>query len=43
LRGTREEPVKNVTNVRISNYPREQLTIGTARPASVGAIIAMKP
>jgi hypothetical protein len=43
LRGTLEEPVKSVTTVRISNYPREPLTIGTARPASVGAIIAMKP
>jgi hypothetical protein len=43
LRGTLEEPVKGVTNVRISNYPREPSTIGTARPASVGAIIGMKP
>lgn len=41
LCGTLEEPVKGITSVRISNYPREPLTVGTARPASVGAIIGM--
>lgn len=43
LRGTLEEPVKGMSEIRISNYPREPLTIGTARPASVGVIIGMKP
>ncbi len=43
LRGTLEEPVKGTTEIRISNYPREPLTVGTRRPASVGSIIGMKP
>jgi hypothetical protein len=43
LRGALEEPVKGTTEIRISNYPREPLSVGTARPAAVGAIIGMKP
>ena len=43
LRGTLEEPAKGVSEVRISNYPREPVVVGTARPASVGAIIGMRP
>ncbi len=43
LRGTLEEPVKGVQDVAISAYPRDKLEIGTARPASVGAIIGMRP
>jgi len=43
LRGILEEPVKGTTEIRISNCPREPLIVGTARPASVGAIIGMKP
>lgn len=43
LRGQFEEPVKGVSRLHISNYPREPLTVGSARPASVGAIVGMKP
>lgn len=43
LRGTLEEPVKGVRDVVLSLYPRDKLEVGTARPASVGAIIATKP
>jgi hypothetical protein len=43
LRGTLEEPVKGVHNAVISLYPEDKLQVGTARPASVGAIIAMRP
>jgi hypothetical protein len=37
------EPVRDVTDVEISMYPREPLVVGTARPASVGAIIQARP
>jgi hypothetical protein len=43
LRGTATEPVKGVTDVKISLYPRGQVEVGTARPASVGAIIQTRP
>jgi hypothetical protein len=43
LLGTLNEPVKGVTQVRISLYPREPVVIGSARPASIGAIIGLKP
>lgn len=43
LRGTLEEPVKGVQDVVISMYPRDKLEVGTAKPASVGATIGMKP
>jgi hypothetical protein len=43
LQGKVTEPVRDVTDVKISMYPREPLAIGTARPASVGAIIQAKP
>ena len=40
LRGTAQEPVKGVTDVKISMWPREKVEIGTARPASVGSVLA---
>ena len=43
LRGKLHEPVKGVTDLKVSLYPREPLTVGTVRPASVGAIIGAKP
>jgi hypothetical protein len=43
LQGKATEPVGGVSAVKISMYPREPLVIGTARPASVGAIIQAKP
>jgi len=43
LQGKATEPIRGVTDVKISMYPREPLVIGTARPASAGAIIQAKP
>jgi hypothetical protein len=43
LLGTATEPVRDVTNVRISMYPQDELRVGTARPAAVGAIIGARP
>jgi hypothetical protein len=43
LHGKFREPVKGVTDLKVSLYPREPLTVGTARPASVGSIIGAKP
>ncbi len=43
LSGTAAEPVKGVKDVRISMYPADKLEIGTARPASVGAVIGARP
>lgn len=43
LLGKLDEPVKGVTDVRISLYPREPVVIGTARPASIGAIVGKRP
>jgi hypothetical protein len=43
LRGTAKEPVKGVTDVKISMWPRENVQIGTARPASVGAVLDARP
>ena len=43
LRGTATEPVKGVTDVKISMWPRETVEIGTARPASVGAVLGARP
>jgi hypothetical protein len=43
LRGMATEPVRDVTGVRISLYARDDLQVGTARPASVGAVIGIRP
>lgn len=43
LRGTPDEPVRGVQEIVISMYPREKVEIGTARPASIGAVIEMRP
>ena len=43
LPGTATEPVKGVTDVKVSMYPRDTNEIGTARPASVAAIIGARP
>jgi len=43
LRGTTQEPVKGVTDVKISMWPRETVEIGTARPASVGSVLGARP
>ena len=43
LRGKATEPVKGVTDVKISLYPKDDMRVGTARPASCGAIIGAKP
>jgi hypothetical protein len=43
LRGTATEPVNGVTDVKISMWPRETPKVGTARPASVGAVLGAKP
>jgi hypothetical protein len=43
LRGVLTEPVKDVRDVVISLYPRDRMEVGTARPASCGAIIRARP
>ena len=43
LRGTLDEPVRGVQEIVISMYPRDKVEIGTARPASIGAVIGMRP
>ena len=43
LKGVLTEPVKNVRDVVISLYPKDTIKIGTARPASCGAIIRARP
>jgi hypothetical protein len=43
LRGKATEPVKDVTDVKISLYPKDEVQVGMARPASCGAIIGAKP
>jgi len=43
LRGTATEPVNGVTDVKISMWLRETPRVGTARPASVGAVLGAKP
>jgi len=43
LLGTATEPVRDVKNVRISMYPQDELRVGTARPAAVGAIVGARP
>jgi hypothetical protein len=43
LRGLLEEPIRNTKEVRISMYSEEKIQVGTARPASVGAVTQMRP
>ena len=43
LKGELTEPVKGVRDVVISLYPRDKMEVGTARPASCGAIIRARP
>lgn len=44
LRGTLEEPVKkDVQEVLFSVSPEEEVRIGTAQPAAVGAILGLRP
>ena len=43
LKGVLTEPVKNVRDVVISLYPKDKMEVGTARPASCGAIIRARP
>lgn len=43
LRGRLEEPVNGVATVTLSIYPREPQTFGPVRPASVGAVIGLRP
>ena len=43
LRGTLDEPVRDVRDVAFSLYPDAQVVIGTARPAAVGSIIHVRP
>jgi hypothetical protein len=43
LNGVLTEPLKEVRDVVISLYPRERMEVGTARPASCGAIIRARP
>ena len=43
LRGVLTEAVKDVRDVQISLYPRDKMEVGTARPASCGAIIRARP
>lgn len=42
VRGTLEEPVKSVHDVLFSLYPVDELRLGPARPAGIGAIIGLK-
>jgi hypothetical protein len=43
LRGAATQPVREVRDVVISTYPVDAPQIGTARPASVGAVIQARP
>jgi hypothetical protein len=43
LRGRATKPVNGVTDVKISMWLRETPNVGTARPASVGAVLGAKP
>jgi len=43
LKGVFTEPLKDVRDVQISLYPKDRMEVGTARPASCGAIIRARP
>jgi hypothetical protein len=43
LRGLLEEGVRDVREVEFHLYPADEVRVGTARPAAVGAIIGFRP
>lgn len=43
LRGKALEPLKGVTDVKISMWVRDDVKCGTARPASIGSVLGAKP
>jgi len=43
LRGKALEPVKGVSDVRISMWARDDIQCGAARPASIGSVLGAKP
>jgi hypothetical protein len=43
LSGQLEEVVRDVFDVEFHLYPQDEVTVGTARPAAVGAIIQFRP
>src|SRR4051812_575650 len=43
LRGVLDEAVRKVMDIEVLLYPVDEIVIGTARPASVGAIVAFRP
>lgn len=43
IRGTLEEPLASVSKIEVSVYPKEKIEVGTARPASIGAVIGTRP
>ena len=43
LRGSLDAPVKEVSDELISMFPEDEVRLGTRQPASVGAVIALRP
>jgi hypothetical protein len=43
LRGKALEPLKGVTDAKISMWVRDDIKCGTARPACVGSVLGAKP
>ena len=43
LKGTANEPVRDVKDVVVSLYPEDKPVVGTARPAACGAIVGTRP
>src|SRR5438132_10896865 len=43
LIGVLEEDVRGIREVEIHVHPEDKVTVGTARPAAVGAIIGFQP
>ena len=43
LKGRASEPVRDVKDVVISLYPKDELVVGTSRPAACGAIVGARP
>src|SRR5688572_25043993 len=43
LRGKALERVRGVEDVLVSMYPEDEVRIGTARPASIGAVLRARP
>ena len=38
-----DEPVQEMKDIEVMLYPKDEIQVGTARPASVGAIIGIRP